>query len=295
MDLRQLRYVIAVADQLHFGRAARQLSIAQPSLSQQIKNLEQELGVRLFERDTRRVVLTGAGAVYVQEARAILARLADAALLARRAERGEIGRLSLGFVGFAALDTLPDLIGAFQRRYPDVLLHLHERSNEDQVRGILAGALDAGIVREPAATGRIAFQLIFEDVQLVALPASHRLAAKRRVRLRELSDEPFIVTPRDHGVALYERVIGACAEAGFAPRIVQEAVMMTTTLGLVAAQVGVAIVPSLAAAIHLPALAFRPLWPAVTVRIGLIWDASALAEKPVPQALLATARHPTPP
>jgi DNA-binding transcriptional LysR family regulator len=291
VELRQLRYVVTVADQLHFGRAAGQLGIAQPSLSQQIKNLEIELGVRLFERDTRRVALTEAGQAYVQEARAILARVHDAALVAQRAERGEVGRLSLGFVGFAALDTLPPLIGAFRRKFPDVLLRLHELSNENQIRGVLDGTLDVGIVREPATTTRIRFQSTFRDVQVVALPASHRLATQKQVKLRDLRDDPFIMTPRDNGFALYERIIGACVKAGFSPKIAQEAVMMMTGLGLVAAEVGVAIVPSLAVALHLPTVVFRPLSPAVVVHTGLIWDAEALAERPVVQALLATARE----
>jgi len=291
MELRQLRYVVAVADQLHFGRAARQLAIAQPSLSQQIRNLERELEARLFERDTRRVALTEAGQAYVQEARAILARLRDATVLAQRAHRGELGRLSLGFVGFAALDTLPALLGAFQRRYPEVILRLHELSNEEQIKGVLNGTLDAGIVREPASNGRIGCQSVLRDVQVLALPATHRLARQQRIRLRDLRNEPFIVTPRDNGLALYERIVGACVEAGFSPRIVQEAVMTTTVLGLVAAQMGVAIVPSLAVSLRLPAVVCRPLSPAVVVQTGLIWDTATLADKPVLQALLATSRE----
>ena len=289
MEFRQLRYFVAVADLLHFSQAARRLRIAQPSLTQQIKSLETELGVRLFERGTRRVSITGAGQAYLKEARAILAKVEEAALAAHRANRGELGRLSMGFVGFAALDTLPDLVGPFQRRYPGVALQLYERSNEDQIRGVIEGTLDVGVVREPSKSHGVACKITLRDVQVLALPAGHRLAERKRVRLLDLRDEPFVVTPRDQGFALYDRLIGACANAGFSPRIVQEAVMMTTILGLVASKVGVAIVPSMATSIRLPSLVFRPLSPGLVIRTGIIWAPQSLPNNPVLRLLLATA------
>src|SRR3984893_6662148 len=148
MELRHLRYFIAVAEELHFGRAAGRLHIAQPSLSHQIRNLERELGVKLLDRGTRHVNLTEAGRTYFEQANRIMRSVEDASLAARRTERGEIGHLAIGFLGLAALDTLPPLLRKVRTRYPHVALAFYEQSTEEQVRRIHDGSLDVGIIRE---------------------------------------------------------------------------------------------------------------------------------------------------
>jgi len=290
MELRHLRYFVMVAEQLHFGRAAERLAIAQPSLSQQIKNLEQELGVLLLERGTRHVALTEAGSAYLTEARLIIRQMEEARLVAQRAQRGEIGGLSLGFFALAALDTLPMLLSQFRQGHPDVLLKLHEMSNDEQARNVLAGSLDAGIVREPTVTGSLSMLRVFRDTQVVILPSSHRLAKRRTVHLADLRDEAFIIPPRSTGAAQYDRVIGACTAAGFSPRIVQDATFTTTVIGLVQAGLGVSIVPAIAAHIHSRAAVFRPLTPRIVVDTCIIWNADTFASKPVLMAFVNTAR-----
>jgi DNA-binding transcriptional LysR family regulator len=290
MELRQIRYFVAVAEQLHFGRAAHRLSIAQPSLSKQIKNLEQELRVQLFSRGTRRVALTEAGQAYLLEARTILNMVGAASLAAQRAHRGEAGRLSIGFFALSALDILPAVLEPFRRNFPDVMLQLCEMSNEEQARSVLGGSLDVGIVREPPVTGGLSRFRAFRDTLLIALPRTHRLAKCRIVRLNDLREEAFVIMPRNAGVAQYDRVIGACMEAGFTPKIVEEAFLVTTVVGLVAAGLGLAIVPSGAAHIHTRSVIFRPLSPSIVIETCVIWDSATVADKPTLRAFLDTAR-----
>jgi DNA-binding transcriptional LysR family regulator len=279
-----------LAKELHFGRAAQRLTIAQPTLSQQIRKLEQEIGVQLLARGTHHVSLTEPGIIYLEEARAILERTSNATVAAQRAQRGEIGRLAVGFVGLAALDTLPTLLGRYRVNYPNVALTLFERSNEEQIQTVRDGTLDVGVVREPASISGLASLRLFSDAQVVALPARHRLARQRVVQLADLRSELFLITPRATGTALYDRIIGACDAEGFSPRIVQEVLMMTTMIGLVAANIGVAILPSVAAKVLSRQVVFRQLRPAIEIETGLIWHPATIGGKPTLAALVDIAR-----
>src|SRR5579885_147540 len=286
MNLRDMRYFVALAEELQFSRTARKLAITQPSLSQKIRALETELGARLFERGTRRVDLTSAGQTFLLRVRAILAEIEQASEAVRRAERGETGHIRIGFVSLAGLDVLPPLLRRFHGKYPDISVSLYERSSEEQARNVADGALDIGIVREPKSIAGLASRHIVNDPQILVLPRDHRLANKPAIGLRELRNENFVLFPRKEGTGMYDRVIGACDRAGFSPRIVQEATMMTTTIGLVAASVGIAIVPSVASCIRHAGVVYRTLLPRLTVDTGLIWKPKAADLNPALAAFL---------
>jgi len=271
MELRHLRYAVAVADELHFGRAAARLHIAQPPLSQQIKQLEDEIGARLFDRSHRRVRLTDAGAAFISEARRTLASAERAADAARRAARGELGRLALGYVSSAAYELLPSLVRAFRKRAPDVTLALEEMSSSEQSRALAAGTLDLGLVRRPPPIEPgLAGTVVRREPTVLAVPRDHALAAPRRLRLRALTHEPLIVFPARPRPSWADVAIDLCRRAGFEPRISHEALEMASALSLVAAGIGVALVPASIRAVRRPGVVFRPIAPAPTSEILLV-------------------------
>ena len=271
MELRHLRYAVALADELHFARAAARLHIAQPPLSQQIKALENELGVRLFDRTSRRVGLTDAGAAFIAEARRTLASAEQAIEAARRAARAETGRLAVGYVSSASYELLPAVLRAFRRRAPDVLLVLEEMNSSEQSRGVLAGTLDVGFVRRPPPTDRrLAGTVVRREPIVVAVPRDHALAAARAIRLRELALEPFVIFPARPRPSWADVTLDLCRSAGFEPRVVQEAVEMVSALSLVAAGIGIALVPGAVRAVRRPGVVFRPLTPAPWSEVMLI-------------------------
>ena len=271
MELRHLRYAVALADELHFARAAARLHIAQPPLSQQIKALETELGVRLFDRTSRRVGLTDAGAAFIAEARRTLASAEQAIEAARRAARAETGRLAIGYVSSASYELLPAVLRAFRRRAPDVLLVLEEMNSSEQSRGVLAGTLDLGFVRRPPPTDRrLAGTAVRREPIVVAVPRDHALAAARAIRLRELALEPFVIFPARPRPSWADVALDLCRGAGFEPRVVQEAVEMVSALSLVAAGIGIALVPGAVRAVRRPGVVFRPLTPAPWSEVMLI-------------------------
>ncbi len=271
MELRHLRYAVALADELHFARAAARLHIAQPPLSQQIKALEEELGVRLFDRTSRRVGLTDAGAAFIAEARRTLASAEHAIEAARRAARAETGRLAIGYVSSASYELLPAVLRAFRRRAPDVLLVLEEMNSSEQSRGVLAGTLDLGFVRRPPPTDRrLAGTVVWREPIVVAVPRDHPLAAPRAIRLRQLAVEPFVIFPARPRPSWADVALDLCRGAGFEPRVVQEAVEMVSALSLVAAGIGVALVPGAVRAVRRPGVVFRPLTPAPWSELMLV-------------------------
>lgn len=244
MELRHLRYFVAVADELHFGRAAQRLGIAQPPLSQQIKRLEELIGVRLFERDRRGVRLTAAGEALLPQARDILVQAERAAELARRAGRGETGRLAVGFVGSATLSVLPEILLRFRGRYPDVELELREMSTQDQLVALRDGTIRAAFGRMSPVEPPLMRILVARDPMILALPSGLGRDMPNPVPLSIVAGAPFIMTPRHLGPGFYDLTISLCARAGFTPQVVQEAIQMQTIVGLVAAGVGVALVPA---------------------------------------------------
>lgn len=244
MELRHLRYFVAVAEELHFGRAAERLHMAQPPLSQQIRKLEDELGVQLFQRTQRRVQLTEAGQIFLQGARQMLAQAEQTVAAARRAGRGEIGSLTVGFVGSASYEILPAIMRRFHAWLPDVELILRELTTAQQVRALHEQRIQVGILRPPVASAGLAIKTFLKESLMIALPENHPLAGLPRIALSKLASERFIVFPRRLGPGLYQQIIDLCQQAGFSPQIAQEAIQMQTILGLVASGVGVALIPA---------------------------------------------------
>ena len=245
MQLRHLRYFVTLAEELHFGRAAEKLHISQPPLSMQIRALEDELGVMLFNRTQRHVALTQAGHALLGEARQILARVEQAVLITRRAGRGEIGELAVGFISVADYNVLPVVLREFRRRYPLVNLTLREATTDARVRDLVAGRLDVGFLLPPVAEPALESVAILREPLIVALPEKHPLAMKPgKLALEKLKDAPFILFPRPNAPGLYDDVVSCCKAAGFSPRVEQEAIQMQTIISLVSAELGVALIPA---------------------------------------------------
>jgi DNA-binding transcriptional LysR family regulator len=260
MDLRQLRQFVAVAEAGSFRRAAEQLCMAQPPLSVAIRKLEGEIGVPLLERSSRGVRLSAAGEAALAAARRCLRDADEVAGAARAAASGEAGRLRIGFIGSVTHALMPRLIQAFGQRYPQVKLELHEATNQQLLSAVASDALDLGFVRMPTARPPgVDFQWVQRDVFVAALPAQHPLARRRRLRLQDLADQPFIgYTPSRVG-GLHAALMQLLMQAGVSPPITQEAVQVQTVIGLVESGLGLALVPSVNAPHASRRVVFRPL------------------------------------
>jgi len=264
MDIRHLRYFVAVAEERHVTRAAERLGIQQPPLSQQIKALEEELEVRLFHRKPRGVELTDAGEALLPDARRILADVEAALLRVRRTARGEQGRIAVGFTSSVPFHPfVPEALRDYRESHPLVSMPLEEGGTADLVAAIAAERLDVAFIRSPAsdAEGIAVYELLNEPM-VVALPAAHRLGQRKRparIRLAELADEPFVLFRRASGPGLYDAITGACHAAGFTPRLEQEAPRIVATLNLVAAGLGVTLVPESLSSMHLDGVRFCAL------------------------------------
>jgi DNA-binding transcriptional LysR family regulator len=276
-DLRVIRSFVAVAEQQSFGRAAESLDLAQPSLSLQIKKLERDLGVQLFRRTSRSVELTDAGAALLVEARSLLAQAQIAVETARNAGRGETGKLTIGFYDSAPLVIVPALLGRFRSRYPNVHLAFVELSTREQLTRLARGEIDVGILRGPVADKEIASRHLADESLLVALPQTHPLADRDAIAPAALRDEPFVLSARAKGSALYDEIIILCHKHGFSPNVAQEANETHTVCGLVAAGIGVSIVPSSVRALHVPGIAYRPLRPRAMIERCVAWREGAHA------------------
>ena len=252
---------MAVAEERHFGRAAKRLRMAQPPLSRQIRGLETTLGVKLFERHSRGAEPTEAARLLLPEARAALAHVQRIEDTARRAGRGELGSLAVGFVGSASYTVVPEILRRFGERFPEVELTLREMSSAEQVRALNDGLIELGFLRPPVGgEGEyLDVRVVVEEPLVAILPDSHRLAVDDGVDLAELSEDPFVLFPRRLGLSFYDLAVGACRGAGFEPVIGQEAASMQTIVGLVAAGVGVSLVPASVAKVRGTGVAYRPL------------------------------------
>jgi DNA-binding transcriptional LysR family regulator len=245
MELRHLRYFVTLAEELHFGRAAAKLHISQPPLSMQIRALEEELGVTLLNRTQRQVSLTQAGTALLGEARHILARVEQAVLMTKRAGRGEIGELVIGFISVADYNVLPLVLREFRRRFPLVNLTLRESTTDAQARDLAAGRIDVGFVLPPIGDPSLESISILREPLIAALPERHPLARKPgKLALEKLKDAPFILFPRPFAPGLYDDIVSCCKSAGFSPRVAQEAIQMQTIVSLVSAELGVALIPA---------------------------------------------------
>jgi DNA-binding transcriptional LysR family regulator len=261
VELRQLRYFVAVAEELHFRRAAERLHISQPPLSQQIRALEEELGFTLLLRTRRRVELTPAGAAFLRDARALLGELDGAVATARRIDAGQAGRLRINFVGSALLSIVPGTVERFRRSRPGVELELRERPTVDQLRAVRAGVADVALVRPPIeGDDELRVQTVLRERTVAALPAGHPLAALSRVPLRRLAAEPLVLFPREQAPGYHDLLIDSLAGAGGAiPRVIQYAPEMLTIIGLVAAGTGVSLVPESVQRLALDGVTYRPV------------------------------------
>jgi DNA-binding transcriptional LysR family regulator len=242
-ELRHLRYFVSLAEDLHFGRAAARLGIAQPSLSQQIRALETAVGVTLLARTSRAVQLTDGGRAFLEGARRTLGEAERSAREANAAARGHRGALRIGYTDSAALSILPQLLSAFRAAHADVELILGEASTEAQVRSLLADQADVVLVRAPVLHRDLRVDIVHSEEFVVAVPAGHPLAGRRRVALARVASEPMVLFPRRLAPEFHDSIIGMCQRAGFSPRVVHEAGEYQTITSLVAAGLGVSIVP----------------------------------------------------
>src|SRR5579871_279007 len=259
MELRHLRYFIAVAEELHFGRAAERLCIAQPPLSQQIQQLERELGFLLFHRTQRRVQLTEAGQMFLEEARQTLANLEKAAQMGRRVARGEAGWLGVGFVGTATYEVLPAVLSAFRERYPGVELVLRELVSAKQAQALRDKRIHIGLARPALQEDDLVSEPLVREPLLAALPERHPLAEAEHLPLTALAAEPFVLFPRYPKPSYADFVISTCERAGFLPTVAQEAAEMQTAISLVAAGLGVTLVPACVQRLRREGVAYRML------------------------------------
>jgi len=275
MELRHLRYFRAVAEELHFGRAADRLHIAQPPLSQQIQQLERELGVALFIRSTRRVELTDAGRAYLARVLAILDAVDAAGRQARRIDAGLEGQITIGCVGSATYSLLPELVRSLRSSLPHVDVGVRgEMLAPAQADALVTGDIDVALLRPPVRRAEVETVTLRRDHLLVALPAEHRLGGVQRVRIRELHDEDFIAHAGQGRSVMSDLLIAACADAGFVPRIRHEVTETSTLVTMVAAGLGVALVPAPTAALAVAGVRYLPVTPAsLGVDLLAAWSA----------------------
>lgn len=261
MELRHLRYFLTVAEELNFTRAARRLNISQPPLTQQIRTLEAELGVPLIDRSAYRIALTDAGQVFAAEAARILGEVRNAVQLARSAARGARGRVRVGFTESASFNPLvTSALRGFRAAYPEVEVSLEEHPSTELATELREDRIDVGFVRPPLREARgLALELLEREPLVVAVPGGHRLARRRSVELKALSAETFILYPRAVRPGLADEVVSACEAAGFTPRVGQYAPQLSSTINLVAASLGISIVPASMRSLHPGTVVYVPL------------------------------------
>jgi DNA-binding transcriptional LysR family regulator len=273
VELRHIRYFVAVAEELHFGRAAQRLHIAQPPLSQQIRHLEQELGVTLFHRTNRRVELTDAGRAFLVEARLTLAQADHAKEVASRAARGEVGQLIIGYMASAELNVFPRLLPAFRKRHPDIELAFQLLGASEQLEALRDGVIHAGFLRLPASDRALTVNPILREPLVVVLPERHRLARRRSLALSELRGERFILFARRFAPGYYDALMAICRKAGLEPKVVHETNRFHTTLSLVATGRGIFVTGKSVDRLGRPGIVCRPVRPRVAdIEMGLAYD-----------------------
>lgn len=275
IELRHLRYFVAIAESMSFRAAAERLHISQPPLSRQMKQLERELGTALFERHGRRIQLTEAGSRFLGDAMAVLDGIAQARETALQIGSGSRGRIRLGFVSTALYGILPNVVRALQRRHKDIELVLRELTLPAQLRALDRGEIDAGIVIEPPSLDGLESLDLYLEPLVLCLPDRHALAAtppRRPIAARALAGETFISFPRELAPGLHDRIVEYAARAGFDLTLGQQAVQMQTIVGLVSVGLGVAIVPESLRSLSRPGIVYRELRPRTkAVRTVLIW------------------------
>lgn len=292
MEFRQIHYFLMIAEELSFSQAARRLNMAQPPLTRQIRQLEQELGVQLFKRNSRQVELTEVGNVFVEEARCILEQVEQSIEITQRASRGEIGRLVIAFEGSSAYDVIPASLKTYRERFPDVELVVLGMTTEQQIEALHNNLIQVGFVVPPLQhqTEDLVVEAVLEKPLVLALPEAHPLAAQSKVKVRSLANEAFILGQRNSGCGWYDQVIAICHRAGFSPNVVQEVNEMQVLLGLVAAGLGIAILSGAARQFQRLGVVYRELQPASSeVALAITWREAN--QSPILQAFLIIVRE----
>lgn len=261
MELRHLRYFIAVADHNSFTAAARRVHVSQSALSGQIRDLEDELGVTLFDRNNRAVALSPEGEVFIQEARQIVAHAERAREMALRASRGELGELTVGFCGPATASFLPSCVRDFRLGHPDVALSLRDINPVGQLVALVGDDIDVGFTRTIPKRYRelLISEVLYREPVLAVLPASHPLTKKRAIRLIDLAEEPFVLYYRDGEPEMFDTIIGMCKRAKFSPRIIDSPDLVQTVLTWIESEQGVSLVPACVRLIRPTGVTFRKL------------------------------------
>jgi DNA-binding transcriptional LysR family regulator len=272
MDLRHLRVFIAVADELHFGRAAERLHVSQPPVSQAIKELEEELGLRLFERTSRHIELTKGGETVLHDARAVLTRLELLRENARKVAQGNVGTLLIGTTTLATFSFLPDVLRRFNQDFPQVHVTLTESTSDQILTGVEKEIFDIGCMfTMPIKVDGLTYRPIGRDPLIVALPAAHKAAQYERVPLEILANDKFLVFERQSGPLMFDSMVELCMRHGFSPKIFT-ARLMPTIISLVSSGVGVALVPDCLRVLRRDGVVYRPLaGPSSLVEYGAAW------------------------
>ena len=287
MELRHLRYFVVVAETCHFGQAAERLQMAQPPLSQQIRQLEAELGAELLTRTTRSVKLTPAGEAFLEDARRILRSVEEAARRARQFAEGKAGTLRIGLTGTASYTQLPALARMVKEHLPDVVLDIYTEMLTPAIElALAAGELDVGVLRPPARDPSLTVRAIARENFVVALPAGHRLTSSDTVTVGELRAEDFIMYPAGSRSVVNEAVMRACRAADYHPHVAHESGKTSTQLSLVAAGLGIAVLPESVRGIALTGVEYRTVSGAEEVELALAWRRTS--ESPLVDAFLAT-------
>jgi DNA-binding transcriptional LysR family regulator len=259
MELRHLRYFIAVAEDLHFGRAAERLHIAQSALSQQILSLESELGVSLLHRTKRRVQLTAAGVGFLEDARSIMVQVGQAKERSQRVARGEIGQVRIGFTILSLHSVLPPILQSLRQSYLEVQITLHEMTTQAQLEALRTEQIDVGFLHPPVPNANLELVNLKTETMWVVLSNQHPLAQRQRLTLRSLCHSPLIIHPRHEGVVLYDQILQLYDQVNCQPTIVQEAMTSPTRIGLVAAGLGITFVPESLCALNYPGVVYKKL------------------------------------
>lgn len=296
MELRHLHYFLAVAEELNFSRAAERLHIAQPPLSQQIRDLEAELGVTLFERTKRQVKLTNAGQVFLEEVQQALQQVDRAVDSARQAGRGELGRLMIGFNSSATYSVLPDLLYHFRQSHPNVELVLHELTTSQQIEKLYNSQIDVGLLYLPLENDELSTLSVLKEPLVLAMPETHPLSTQSQVSMQSLRNELFILPPHQLGEALYRQIMNLFEQLGFVPQKVQQAVQLQTVISLVAGSVGVAIVPASLQNLQRMGVVYKYLQEYTSeVEIAAAWrqgDTSPILHKFLASVQVVASAHP---
>lgn len=279
MELRHLRYFIAVAEELHFGRAAKRLKISQPPLSHQIKQLETEMDLLLFSRTSQRVNLTIAGEAFLKRAYEIIYFIDQAVDEAKRVNRGEEGQITIAFSGATTFKLLPAILRLHQEQYPNININLKQMTTTEQIKAFKKGSIDIGLVILPLTNSSLNVELLHEEPFVVALPKTHHLAQNNEfINIPDLVNEHFIMTPRSSGEGYYDSIVSLFYNVDFSPKKTQEAEELPTIVSFVASRMGIAILPSSIQFVKNDDIKYLPLkHNLVTYKTGIAWEKTEIS------------------